>query len=89
MKVMILGYEPVQYIKKSTQEEKTGISLYYAAENSKTVGLMTADTWIDKKRDPKLYDLVLTLDVTKPLPAEFDMDFEVGSRYPRIVGIKV
>lgn len=89
MKVTILGYQPVEYTSKKTGELKTGLSVYYAAENTNTIGLMTNDVWIDKTREPELYEQVRKLDVSKPLHANFGFEVEIGSRYPRLVSINV
>lgn len=87
MRAMILGYEPVEYVKKGTDQHKVGLSLYYAAANDRTLGLRTADQWVDKQRDAALYDLIMSADVSEPVWADMMFDVQVGSRYPRLVDI--
>ena len=88
MKVLLMGFQPVDYTNKNNRHV-LGVSLYYAAENPNTVGLMTDSTWIPAE-NKTLYEQVLALPCTgEPIPAEMNFDFQIGSRYPTLVDIKV
>ena len=87
MKVMILGYEVMRYTKKDTCELKEGVSLYYASERDGIQGMATDNIWVDKNRKPALYEMLVGLDVSEPVPADFDYDFQIGSRFPTLRGI--
>lgn len=93
MQVQLLGYEFVNYKKKGTGEQKSGLSIYYAGVNPKVKGLMTADCWIDEYRVPDLYQEVRTLleaqDFKRPVAAEMDFQTVIGSRYPELVSVKL
>lgn len=88
MKVLLMGFQPVDYTNKNNRHV-CGVSLYFASENSKTVGLMTDSTWIASDQE-ELYKKVLALPcMGEPIPAELDFQFQIGSRYPTLVDIRV
>lgn len=89
MKALILGYQVVDYVKKDSNEHKQGLSVYYAAANDRTAGLMTGETYVNKITSPELYQAIYALDVSAPVFVDMGFDMQIGSRYPKLVSIKV
>lgn len=87
MKAVLLGWEPVSYNKKGTEEKVEGLNLHVGGPNPKVTGLATETKWVNKHANPELYAKIISWPMHKSMNVNLVQETIIGSKYPVLTDV--